>query len=120
MTDKIYILNSAMMPEDAFYEREEITEEEFCSILRESKEIVSSIGYEQVSNHIYNISNIRVPVNRGITKLEEKKGLVLVCRLKFRPEAYEKGNIKATPGDYEYLKVHYTKKKVKPTILDGN
>lgn len=102
-------MNSAVMPEDAIYRRTLITENEFKTLVTSAKNIYSSIGYEEVSSHIQKVTGVVVPVNRGITKFYEKEGVLVVCRLKFRPEAYMKGKIKAKKDDYEYIRVDFVK-----------
>lgn len=107
--NKLYIMNAANMPSDAIYVRKLITEEEFKALVTGSECIVSSIGYEEVSKHIEQVTGVKIPVNRGITELSEDEGTIVVCRLKFRPDPYLKGKIKAVPGDYEYIQVEYVK-----------
>lgn len=107
--DKIYIMNAAMMPLDCFYSRKEITKEEFTTLVTSATTIESSIGYESVSKHIKDVTGVDIPVKRDITTLDEEEGVILVCRLKFRPEAFLKGKIKAKKEDYEYLKVNFCK-----------
>ncbi len=117
--NKIYLMNSAMMPFDCFYSRQEITEEEFTTLVTSATTIESSIGYESVSKHIQDVTGVSIPVNRDITTLKEDKGTILVCRLKFRPEAYMKGKIKAKKDDYEYLKVTFCKNiKIDKEMVD--
>lgn len=105
--NKLYILNSANMPQDGLFIRSEITEEEFKTLVTEATEIVSSIGYQEVSDHVEKVTGVRIPVNRGITSIAEDRAKVVVCRLKFRPEAYMKSKIKAKSGDYEYILIDY-------------
>jgi len=102
-------MNSAMMPEDGYYRRVRITAEQAAEILRNAKEIISSVAYPEVCDLLYNISGVEVPldVEKRLTSLQENKCLILVAKLRFRVKSERKGVDTHSIEDYEFLLIEY-------------
>lgn len=110
---KLFVMNSAMMPQDGHYSRVLISAREFSDILSKANEVVSCVGYEAVSKMICNLTGKELPVNRDITVLDEES-TILVAKLPYRiKDPSLKGFIdNEDPDKYEFLIVSYIKEQL--------
>lgn len=111
---KIYVMNSAMMPEDGTYTRKRITTQDFSNILHQADEIKSSVSYPDVVDVIENFSGIRVSlagyngIKKEITVLEENNCTILVAKLNFRLRSELKGIFSTKDvNSYEFFLVNF-------------
>lgn len=101
------VMNSAMMPAEGQYSCRAISQREFVSILVNSDEIVSSIGYQSTIQLIQRISGITLPISRDMTVLSPDD-VILVIKLKYRIDnPAKKKDWKPLDEDYEYFLVEY-------------
>jgi len=64
---RILLLNSAIMPTSGIYEINKVNKEQFIRLIQFASKyniLDSYIGYGQVTEYIYGISGVRIPVNR--------------------------------------------------------
>jgi len=108
---KIYVLNAKNMPQSGTYEMQLITENEVKELITNATEIVSSVAYQNVSDILFEISNVRIPldVEKRITKIYEEEAVILIACLKYRVPSEKKGILSPTKEDYEFYKAYYKK-----------
>lgn len=112
--DNIIILNSANMPIDGQYIKKTISKNQFIDILKSAKNIISSIGYESVSDIIHELTNIKIEVKRDITLIPFDYN-ILGLTLDYRLNPDEKGYKNPNSDDYVYFVAHY-----KPLTNESN
>lgn len=100
-SNRTFLLNSAMLPNEGAYELVGISEIDFYRIVKSYKdELISFVGYPQNLEIIKRKTGLSFPLNRG--KRDMPPGDVgLVMRLSYRVEG-----IKGTPvseNDFEYF-----------------
>ena len=112
LNSKLYVMNSANMPQGGNYSIKEISKEEAILLLLSTNEIVSSIAYPTVCEILEKISGITVPLDKAkkLTVLQEDNCDILVCKLKFRVKAERKGkDAHKDIKNYGFYHVKYTK-----------
>lgn len=97
------------MPVDGTYKRSNITSDEARDLLKNSQ-IKSYVAYKEVIDVIEFLTGVRIELDsdKSLTKFVENKCVILVCKLKFRVRAENKGVVRHTdPNEYEFLKIQY-------------
>lgn len=113
MNNKIYIMNSAMMPQEGSYSRWDISSDEFKKIFLAADEIVSSVAYPSIQKVVGSFLDITIPIDRSksLTEILEDEATILVVKLKYRVPHGQKGRVSAGHGqsfdDYEFILVKY-------------
>jgi hypothetical protein len=107
---KIIIMNSAVIPQnqDGIYHYRTLTREDFVIEINWATEIESYVGYQETVDHIFEISGVKLNINRTIVQHVDVP--ILICRLKFRVNPGLKGQIKPQSDDWDYGRL---KKEVK-------
>lgn len=109
---RLYVLNSAVMPQDGDYSRYTITPEQAAEMLQSAETIVSSVAYPAVCQVIKELSGVTVPldVEKRRTEFTGEEATILAVTLKYRPKAEAKGmkdrNLKIT--EYQFVKFKYS------------
>jgi hypothetical protein len=106
--ERLIILNSAVMPIDGNYNKKSISKNRFINLIKNANDIKSSIGYESVSEIIYNMTGIKIQVDRNITVIPEGYN-VIGLTLDYRMNPESKGVKNPTEDDYTYFMAYYTK-----------
>jgi hypothetical protein len=96
------LLNAAVMPVEGTYEIRRLAITQFITLVRETNPI-SYIGYPEAAAFLERICERPIALNRESTPVEHGDTL-LIARLKYRVgNPVAKGQVKATPGDYEFF-----------------
>ena len=107
---RVHLLNSAMMPQEGFYQLKKISKEEFCIILEkayQNQQLVSYIGYGMNSAMIEMWCNIRVPVNRAQIAPLKHGDILLIMKLKYRLQDVKLKGTMMNEEDFEFFQAKY-------------
>lgn len=110
MPMKIYLMNSSMMPMEGFYQRIDLSMQDWINLYNQATEVVSTVAYPEIVRIFYQATGIILPVaiEKPITRFCENECLILVIKLKFRVQAHRKGTpLGSTIDDYEFILVKY-------------
>lgn len=100
----IYLMNSAMMPNEGEYALKKISKEQFSEEVNQHKDaIVSCLGYPQNVELVEKWTGVRFPLNMRQTTFEDGD-MALVLRLTYRTR--DKGAM-VNESDFEFFKVYY-------------
>lgn len=112
--EKVYLLNSAVMPQDGDYRRVTLSQEEFKYELKKAHIIDSSVSYDDVITVIKKVTGVTVSKaemkggRRKITRITEDNAVILVVTLNHRITAERKGVYRTDdPTNYTFSKVYY-------------
>lgn len=111
--NKIFLMNSAMMPQSGSYIRRDISAVEFRRIFLRAKEIVSTVAYPQIQEVVGKALGLEIPIDRSkkMTVLDEQS-TILVVKLQYRVPSAMKGRSDLGIGqsfeDYEYCLIQYS------------
>jgi hypothetical protein len=104
----LVILNSAVMPIDGNYNKKSISKNRFINLIKNASDIKSSIGYESVSDIIFEMTGIKISVDREITTIPNGYNIIGLT-LDYRMNPNSKGITNPTEDDYTYFIAYYTK-----------
>lgn len=103
-------MNSSMMPQDGYYRRVRINQEDFVTAVQTADEIISYIGYNVVADLIYQITGVDVPVNRSEISVLDDNSIIYVMKLEYRlADPKLKGRINPPLEWYEFFREEYSR-----------
>jgi len=103
----IYLMNSAMMPQEGKYEMRRIGLMEFIEMVQNNP-FKSYIGYPTTAAFIKKVTGREIPINREKTAPLKRGDILLVCKLKYRlKDPRMKGKLEPGIQDFEFFEVKY-------------
>jgi prepilin-type N-terminal cleavage/methylation domain-containing protein len=106
---RVLLLNSAVMTKEGEYKAKKISFEEFKRELKRAIEagtLESYIGYQETAEVLAEATQVKIPVNRGMANIQDGD-VMLVAKLTRRVNPTDKGNVKPSIEDFEFMKVEY-------------
>ena len=106
----IFLMNSAMMPDDGKYLIETIDTDTFKEAVIDADaqdNLKSMIGYPETARIIEDLTGVKIEVSRQETRLETGD-MMLICRLKYRMgDPAIKGKTKQSIDDFRFSRCHF-------------